>query len=385
MLAIEAPFVWTYPHVGEWFTFWYAGHIVASGGSVYDPASWASAMRDYGPVAHGVAINLNDGHDPALKSVEGAWIWPPLGGLLLAPFGMLPLEVGIPALHAVTIVVAVVSALALVRAMCPPDLRPLALAALLASPPLVQPMRAATLTIVELPALAVLFTSLAAAGGARVGVSGFLMSIRPQVFLLAVPAVVAVYRKRGARQLALAALTWIALSAASFALAPFPLDPALVQGAQALASQDNSSTWRLASLIAGDRGTLLALAFIGLALTLAILAIRRAALDVRDEVVVACGLALAVAVVPYAHTYDHLVLFPAWLIAFRGPPDRSAGTSPRFGAALVGFAISYAWVAYLIGAAGTRAVIAVSPYLALALLALVADRDRRLQRVHAAV
>src|SRR5436309_4060580 len=109
VLLIELPSLWTTPHVGEWFLFWYAGHVVSGGGSPYDPVNWLPAATDYGAVAHGVAINTAHGLDLATLRTNSRWLWPPFGGLLLAPFGALPLEIGIPLLHLATIVVAVAS------------------------------------------------------------------------------------------------------------------------------------------------------------------------------------------------------------------------------------------------------------------------------------
>src|SRR5207247_8917176 len=77
-------------------------------------------------------------------SLHAALPTSPIAAILLAPFGALPFEIGVPALHVATIVIAIGSALWLVRVLMPPALRPLAFAVLVASPPLVQVDRKST-------------------------------------------------------------------------------------------------------------------------------------------------------------------------------------------------------------------------------------------------
>ena len=99
VLLIYAPLLWPQIHVGDWFAFWYVGHLVANGGSPYDWTAWVPAAHDYGPLAHGIAVNSADGPSNAELRAGLQWLWPPIVGLALAPFGMLPLEVGIPTWH----------------------------------------------------------------------------------------------------------------------------------------------------------------------------------------------------------------------------------------------------------------------------------------------
>lgn len=371
VLILELPLIWTTPHVGEWFVFWYAGHLVASGTSVYDPAAWVSATRDYGAVAHGIAINTSAGVDISVLEHDSRWIWPPMVGLVLAPFGALPLEVGVPLLHLVTIGLAIASAIALARVLMPAALRPLAVTLLVASPSLVQPMRAATMTILVLPGLALLFAAVRAPTVRRLSLAALFVAVRPQLFLLTLPPLAAVFARKGTlRMLATAALLWSAAQAIAFALSPVPLDPRLLDAARAFTLQDNSSTWRLVYELVPDAVLPAAAVLIALAAALATIAVRRAPPDRRDDVLVAAALAVATAVVPYAHTYDHVALFPVWLLAIRAGSEVTGSHRVAIGVGVVAIALGYAWSAYLVGAAGFRAAIGVTPYLGLALLAL---------------
>lgn len=371
VLILEVPFIWTSPHVGEWFAFWYAGHVIARGASVYDPTAWVSAARDYGPVAHGIAINTSAGVGLTVLEHDSRWIWPPMVGILLAPFGALPVEVGVPLLHLTTIGVAIASTIALTRVLVPSPLRPLALTLLFASPSLVQPMRAATMTILVLPGFALLFAALRVATARRLALAALLVAVRPQLFVLTLPPVAAVFVRHGAlRLLATAALLWSAAQAIAFALSPVPLDPRLLDAARAFTLQDNSSTWRLAYELLPDAVLPAAAVLIAFAAALAIVAVRRAAPDRRDDVLVAAALAVAIAVVPYAHTYDHVALFPIWLLAIRAGFEVTGSHRVAIGVGVVAIALGYAWSAYLVGAAGFRAAIGVTPYLGLALLAM---------------
>src|SRR5207249_651226 len=128
VLFIELPSMWTSPHVGDWFLFWYAGHLTAAGLSPYEPASWLPAATQYGAVAGRIAFTSLSGVD--VTRPDARWLWPPFVGLALAPFGALPLEIGVPLLHVTTIVLALASTIGLVVLVAPPRSRALALTVL---------------------------------------------------------------------------------------------------------------------------------------------------------------------------------------------------------------------------------------------------------------
>ncbi|HYR92830.1 MAG TPA: hypothetical protein VEP48_01395, partial [Methylomirabilota bacterium] len=162
----------------------------------------------------------------------------------------------------------------------------------------------------------------------------------------------------------------------AFAISPVPLDPSLFGVARAFTLDDNSSTWRLAWLITGDGVSLVlvAVAMLAVALALGVVAVRRAPRDGRDRMVIACALAFAVALAPYTYTYDHLALFPAWLLALASVADAPVARRLSVSLAVIAAALLYGWSAYFVGAAGMRAAIGLTPFLALALLASTSAR-----------
>src|SRR5438093_1345630 len=151
-----------------------------------------------------------------------------------------------------------------------------------------------------------------------------------------------------------------------------PLARARARAAGAAAA--NSSTCRLAWEVAGDGVAILAPLLLAGGLVASAVAVRRSSAASRTEMVIACALALAVAAAPYAHTYDHLALFPAWLLVLRAANTRSRGLRTVGSLAVILAALGYGWSAYLVGAAGFRAAVAVTPFLAIALCASVAQR-----------
>ncbi len=365
VLLVEAPLLWPTPHVGDWFYLWFAGHVVAGGGSPYDVTSWTAATTDYGALAGGIAHNSIAGQDLSLPTSD-RWLWPPITAALLAPFGALPLEAGIPLLHLATIAVSVASALVLVRTMLPPAMRPVGLAIVVASAPAVEVMRAANPSAAILPAVALLFVALRSGSATALAGGALALFVRWSLFPLTALAAAAVFAARRAwRALALAGAAWLAVNMAAFALTPPRLDALLAAGA-VRAQQDNASTWRFAAQVAPAADAPLAIAMVLAALGLVVVAVRAAPIEARGETLVAAVLALAVAVAPYTRTYDGLALLPAWLLVLRAGAASGRGAL-AIGAVLV--AAAYGWAAYLVGAVSTQEAVALAPFLALALLA----------------
>ncbi len=370
MLVIYAPVLWPVVHVGDWFVFWYAGHIVANGGSPYDWTQWLPAAHDYGPLAHGVAVNLENGLSDAELRDGPRWLWPPIVGLALAPFGMLPLEVGIPLLHIALLVAGIGGALWLAHLVLPPPQRAVGSALLIASSPLVEPMRAASPTLFVLLGSCLLLTGARRRQGGTLGASALSLAVRPQLFAtIGVVVAALLARERAWRALGTATLTFLAITLVTFVLSPFPLDPTLLASARAFTLTDNSSTWRLASEISPQAGAVLALLAIAVGLALGAVAILRGPARRRDELVLSVALAVSVTVAPYVNNYDHVLLAPAWLLSLTLVSDAPRGTRAVVGAAVVAVALGFSWVAYLVGAAGTRSAMAPAPLLALGLLA----------------
>jgi hypothetical protein len=370
VLLIYAPLLWPQVHVGEWFVFWYIGHLVVNGGSPYDWMQWLPAAHDYGPLAHGIAVNTANGLSDAELRDGPRWLWPPIVGLALAPFGMLPLEVGIPLLHIALLLVGIGGAIWLAHLLLPPPQRALGMALLLASAPLVQPMRAASPTILVLLGSCFLLLGARRRAGGALGASALLLAVRPQVFATVGAVVTALLaRERSWRALAVAIAVFLGVTLVTFVLSPFPLDPALLGSARAFTLTDNSSTWRLASEIAPEGAGILAVVAIAVGMALAAVAALRGPEGRRAEILLCSTLAVSVTLAPYVHTYDHVLLAPAWLLSLALVSDAPRGTRAIIGGSLVAVALGYSWIAYFVGAAGTRSAVAPAPFLALALLA----------------
>src|SRR3989454_3212289 len=336
VLLIYAPLLWPQVHVGDWFAFWYVGHLVANGGSPYDWTAWVPAAHDYGPLAHGVAVNTGYGPSDAELRAGLQWLWPPIVGLALVPFGLLPLEVGIPLLHIALLAVGIGSGIWLARLVLPPSERGLGIAVLLASAPLVQPMRAGSPTILALLGSCLLLLGLRRRSGGTLGASALSLAVRPQLFAslgLVVTALLA--RERAWRALGVAVAVFLAITVVTFVLSPFSVDPSLLASAGAFTRTDNSSTWRLASEIAPQGAALLALVAIAVGVALAALAILRGPVQRRDELVLAGALAVSVALAPYVNTSDHVLLAPAWLLPLLLVSDAPRGTRAVVGGAVV--------------------------------------------------
>lgn len=126
-----------------------------------------------------------------------------------------------------------------------------------------------------------------------------------------------------------------------------------------------STTWDVAARIGGVAWPLVALLLLGIAVVGALAAWRSSDAIERPRVLVAIGAALSLAVVPYAQSYDHVLLFPAFALALRGA---------RVGAIAVACAVMVAvtWGAYLLELNGDpRAYAGALPVVALAFLGAV--------------
>lgn len=78
------------PTAGDFFQFWYAGHLVATGSSPYDQSEWVSAYARYGDLASVVRHNC-----PTIDAPACRWVYPPWTGWLLAPFSVFDPRTGI--------------------------------------------------------------------------------------------------------------------------------------------------------------------------------------------------------------------------------------------------------------------------------------------------
>lgn len=358
VLLAESPLLWPSRPIGDTFQFWYAGHLVATGGSPYDPAAWAAAAA-YGSLASVVGGNCVDAGGAACL-----WLYPPWTALVFAPFGALAPETGIPLLRVAVLATAIAATAVALRGV--PTGMPLAVA--LAAGALFEPfvisVRAGHPD--GLPLLGAVLAWRGLAGSVAAFSAGVaLVALKPHLLIpFGVVCAVTLARRRRWRVAAAGVLTLVVLGVAGQAVTasrPLMLD-AIVSASNLKAGLDNAATWSLARAVAPGgiwplAGALavLACALIGLKAT------RRAPEGARDGVVFAALLAFSLAAAPYAQTYDHLLLLPALAITMRA--------WPRSALAVGLVALLFPWLAHVVDlAVGSQAPSALVPWLFLVLL-----------------
>lgn len=307
---LAIPLLFPHPAVGDNFQFWAAGHLVASGMSPYDRASWES-FASYGPLPGGVAYNtvpLNLAH------TSEVWLYPPQTAFLFAPFGMLPLELGISLLHLVAAVAAFAGlALAAQRAGLPYAARAFAVSLAVVAEPFVIPVRDGHPIGLLLLGAVLLADGVARRDRRWIAVGTALLTLKPQIVALFAAGVFAYlfYRRDG--RSAFAMLTGAVAATLPFELlTPFPLSALAASGSERLAL-DLSTIPALARDLGGGAALTVALALV--AVSLCGLAVIRSPSERRGIVGAASLGVLSLALVPYAHDYDLLVAVPAVFVA----------------------------------------------------------------------
>lgn len=305
---IDAALVWTVPHVGDWYQFWFAGHIVVTGGSPYDASAWRPALQqpvDLGSVVNIIRLNC-EGPEPAAC----LWRYPPWTALVYAPFGALPFDVGVTLLHVCTIAAAVIAVVLLVRRYATPRSRPLALAIALAAQPLVLGTRTGHLGAVLLIGLYLLLSGLDGRRSAALVAGTILLSLKPHLFVVFGPAVVIrLVRRRQWRPLTISLVSIGVLALVTTVMYPPPLST-MVGDIEKRVAFDVPTLWGLRA-VGGLGWTFVVLLALG-AVASAVFAIRSS--PRRDATFVATATALSLALAPYEQSYDHALLLPALLV-----------------------------------------------------------------------
>lgn len=361
--------IWPVPHVGDWFQFWFAGHLVATGQSPYDPAAIAYAEHAYGPIANGFAANTFNGIDP----VRHLWLYPPWVNVALAPFGALPLEIGITLLHVLFVVVAIAAIVLTMRLARPASawVTALVLAVGAAAMPFVLATRTGHYTAVVLCGVLLLADGWRRDSAWRVALGAVLVALKPHLFLvLALAALVALIARRRWRVLGVTAGALLVLVVVGEIISPIPLET-FTSNVGTKATLDVATIWVLASLVAPAFAFALGLVIAAGAAALAWRAVTRADAALRPTMFIAATAALSLAVAPYAQTYDQLALLPATALAMVGaegqPPLRRAAV---LGGGVIAM-VALAWVTYFASfLLGTQAWGALVPLATLVVLAV---------------
>lgn len=371
VLVVEALVIWPVPHLlGDQFAFWYAGHLVATGRSPYDQAEWAAAAERYGEVVEGVAVQTTRN---AVLQGHTVWAYPPWTAYLFLPFGILPAQVGLPALHLAVIAAALGATLAL--ALAPqwrsPTLPALAVLLVVAGQPFVFATRVGQFVPFLLLGVALVAAAVRRRRVWPLVAGSLVLASKPHlVWVLGLAILALLVARRAWTTLAVTGTTLAVVVVAAAARHPESLASMSAASAESLARLDRfSTTWSLAQLAGGDGWVLLGIGGAVAATALAALAIGRAPRDHRLEMIVAASLALSLAVTPYAYSLDHLLLAPAFVLAVRAADVAPRSLrAPQLVAAFLVAALA-PWLAYFVGWSAPQAWGGAIPFLALLVLA----------------
>lgn len=304
IMLLLSPLLFPSPAVGDNFQFWAAGRMIVSGESPYDRASWVEAAA-YGPVPGGVAANTVPTN---LAITHQVWLYPPQTAFLFAPFGALPLDVGIPLLH---LFVAIVTFAGVLTVAWLAGLRGTRLAFALTLAVVSQPFVIATRNGHPIGLLliggALLLTGVRARRDIPVAIGIALLTLKPQVALpIILFAFGYVLVRRDVRRLVVMSASAFVVTALPWLVTPFPLAAVADSSAERL-NVDLSSIPALArDLGGGDVLAALLIAIAALACAAAI-ALRRSD---RAVTIAAALFVLSIALVPYVHDYDMLLVIP---------------------------------------------------------------------------
>jgi hypothetical protein len=349
----------------DFFQFWFAGHLVATGRSPYDQELWASAHLAFGGLAETVRVNC-----PVAGAPACLWAYPPWTAWALAPLGALGAPLGIWVERAGFALLLALGALLVVEAAGIARLwvRGLLLAGSLASAPFVRDLLTGHFDGALLVGLALTAAGLRRGSALALSGGAVLLALKPHLFLVLAALVVGFLVARGNGRLALApAALLVGLAAIGLAAEPGAVDAAL--GGPSKIGLTGSSTWSFAERTSGPLAPLTASLLLVAAAGAALVAIRRSIED-RAWTLVAAGAALTIVAAPYVQSYDHVVLLPCLAASVanvsRGrPPLRDVAA-----AAIVAGFLALTWGAYLLELRGDpRAFAALIPVVALAVLA----------------
>lgn len=362
-----APIIWPHDGYGDTFFFWFAGHLVVTGVSPYDQNAWASAS-EYGNLAKNVVSMCT----PTVHEPTCLWKYPPTTALLFAPFALLNVREGLNVLATFTFVAAAASIVAVgqwMRARSEAT-RALALCACVTSHPFVFDVYTGHFVGLLVLGIISLAVGLTNRRTASVVVGTLLLSLKPHLFVgLAVIVLAILLSRRDWRTLA-----WtvgVVGAANGIALLRYPdALGAILSGAGPIIGLGWATTWSFASSLVPSPVVGIAIVY-AIAAAAFVAAARFTPEDRRVDVLVAGGAAIALALSPYVHPYDLLVLLPAFALALALGDHVSR---PVRGVLLISTAAALAggtWLA-IWGSGIVTALPGVLPVVVLALLAITA-------------
>lgn len=379
VLAIEALVLWPLPyHIGDWFQFWYVGHITAQGLSPTDPNSWRDAVYSYPPYVNDFVVNALAGRTELFQTPSLFGLYPPWYVLLFLPFGLLPLEIGISLLHVTLIAAGVLGVVWYVsRFELPPAVLALALALGVAIEPFALASRTGHFAGILFVGALFVLVALERTAVLPLIVGAFILSLKPHLSLVfAAIVVVMLVRRRAWRAIAATSAVLVAIVAAFYIRYPPPIGLATQAIVVQATIDDSATTWSLAEAMLPGHGVALGVVAVLVAAGFAWWAVRSAPAALRTTVLVALSLALSLAASPYVHTYDQMLLVPALLLplvlASRLPGPRRLA----IGAATIIGAQVYPWFAYFSDVHARQAPTGAVPFIAIALVTVSVASSR---------
>ena len=370
LLTLLAPIIWPHDGDGDAFFFWFAGHLVVTGVSPYDQSAWARAS-EYGDLARNVISMCT----PTVHEPTCLWKYPPTTAFLFAPFALLNVREGLNALAMFVFAITAAGAIAAgqwMRARSPATLA-LALSACVVSHPFVFDVYAGHFEGLGVIGIVSIAVGLTKRRVAPVALGALLLSLKPHLYLgLGLVVLAILLARRDWRTLAWTIGVVGAVNGLAFLLYPDALG-ALLAGAGPIIGLGWATTWAFASSFpSAVAGIVIVYAILAAAF---VVAARFSPAERRDDVLVAGGAALALAVSPYVHPYDFLVLIPSFVIALALGELVSGPTRGILLVTITGTLAVGTWLA-ITGTQIVPALPGVMPVVALALLAIAASAAR---------
>jgi hypothetical protein len=383
LIVIEWPVLWPAPALADHFQFWVAGHMVVTGQSPYDRSAWEAAAA-YGPIPGGVAVNTVIQN---LALTQVMWLYPPQTAFLFAPFGALPLTVGLALLQAFVLVTAALSLALSAWAMglAGPRLAfALTLAAL--SQPFVITVRDGQLTGIVLAGMVLAYLGMRDRRPWLLGLGVALVSVKPHIAIAFGLGVLGyLLLKKDWRGLVVAAVALLCVTLPAEIRDPFPLALLTSAGGERLAL-DLSTVGAVARDLGG--GAPLTALLLSVAVAAALVAVWSARPASRGAVALAALLVLSVVVAPYAHDYDQLLgvaaLFAAIAVASGSRAELVTSGLAATVIAVLPWLLFFWWTLLGQGDRGFRAgPLGILPVLVAVVLAVATWSARRTSRTRA--
>lgn len=364
VLALTLPLLWPPSYPGDHLTFWAAGHIVAAGRSPYDASAWTDSVIN-AAAASGLVVDMRPVRNVA--AIWTYWTYPPWTAVALAPFGALPASVGVPLFHFTSLAAAVLAAVALARSLPWRDTPRYALALVLfaLSEPFIIGVRGGHFVGVLLAGVCLVQIGVLRNRVWPLVAGALLLSLKPPAVLtLAVVVLGILLARRRWSQIAWTTAALGAIAAISVVAYPDSL-AAIAATAAEITTVQGATTWTLvAGILGAQSGGVVA----GLQLALVVACVLSVCLAPRPfkiHAIVAVALVAGLALVPYAHDHDQLLLIPALFLAvfYRDVAPRGRGWYlPLIGVAFV----AAPWLLDVLPAifAGAPALAGLTPFLA---------------------